>query len=525
VATRPVPFVRQATGLVREWGLLTTLSLTWGALGSVQVFPISAIAKYPGANFPLAYALVGLLMVPLMLLFTYLSIDMPRSASPYVFASRAANPFLGYISSFCFVISSCIILGVSYYVASGLLARIVEVAGRLANSPGLMQLGAQLGSPAGTVALAIVLLTLSLASLFNRRAFAFFINWPLFLFPLVMTSIAIAVLLLVPREAVPSLYDATLGGGAYREILDVAKKAGWDAAKYGAYSLTATASVIPLVLYALVGFERPTFLAGEIRRPAANMLRGLLYGSFALAVFYILLAVAPFAGYGVEWVSAYSTAITKPAQLALNPRQGITAMQYLAAALLPGLGWLQILLLLSAPLWFIHVGITRLAITSRAIFALSFEHFFPEALSRVSARTSTPLYSDLAVYIGGLVGIFLNAYAGYLLGAIAGTLLYVFIYLVASLGAILYPITCKEIYGQGLRWEIRGVPVISILGIIAFPISLFLLFMSAVGAGVQALTFTGVLVGIGSALFVYYWFKNQRAGIDLELMFKAIPPE
>src|SRR5208282_387205 len=93
-------FVREATGLVREFNALDSFGFQFG--GIVTVVGISTLfisfSFLLGAN--IVYSL--LILLPVLLLYyiveTQLSIVMPRSGGDYVFTSRILHPAIGLVS-------------------------------------------------------------------------------------------------------------------------------------------------------------------------------------------------------------------------------------------------------------------------------------------------------------------------------------------------------------------------------------------------------------------------------------------
>ncbi|MGI0086074.1 MAG: amino acid permease, partial [Nitrososphaerales archaeon] len=100
-------FLRQATGLTREFGIFDSI---WTNLSLVGVFFsltfIASTAPLTGGN-PLyggLIALVGMFFVALT--FAAISIITPRTASDYVFASRYLNPALGFVGNAGYYVST-----------------------------------------------------------------------------------------------------------------------------------------------------------------------------------------------------------------------------------------------------------------------------------------------------------------------------------------------------------------------------------------------------------------------------------
>lgn len=115
-------FVRKATGLVREIGLLTsiliTLSFTIGLGWQKRVFQFSGPAIVPSNQYVLginpmvmAFLLVGLVILFSIYSFAAMTAAMPRSGGGYVAVSRVLHPYLGYMGAWFEFLSTAISFG------------------------------------------------------------------------------------------------------------------------------------------------------------------------------------------------------------------------------------------------------------------------------------------------------------------------------------------------------------------------------------------------------------------------------
>ncbi|MEM2136645.1 MAG: hypothetical protein QXI93_01670 [Candidatus Methanomethylicia archaeon] len=91
---RETVYVRRASGLVRELGIMESLAVALsGAIGAgINVLVLQGANLYPGANVPLGYVLVGLMTIPLSFVIAHIAGDLPRSSALYIFVSRTLHP-------------------------------------------------------------------------------------------------------------------------------------------------------------------------------------------------------------------------------------------------------------------------------------------------------------------------------------------------------------------------------------------------------------------------------------------------
>jgi APA family basic amino acid/polyamine antiporter len=108
------------TGLLREMGLLglaaTGICSMLGA--GINVIPFMIQRNVPGIGpyvLP-AYLFAAIPAIFAALAYAILASAMPRAGGSYVYASRALNPYLGFVASFSQWFGLCIAIGVVSYV-------------------------------------------------------------------------------------------------------------------------------------------------------------------------------------------------------------------------------------------------------------------------------------------------------------------------------------------------------------------------------------------------------------------------
>ena len=101
MGAKKVTFARDATGLVREIGWLTALSIVLCNVigGGINFYSTSTPAILPLANVPLAFTIGAIPAISAAVVFALFGVAMPRSGGGYVYISRTMSPFLGFLSS------------------------------------------------------------------------------------------------------------------------------------------------------------------------------------------------------------------------------------------------------------------------------------------------------------------------------------------------------------------------------------------------------------------------------------------
>lgn len=540
-----VVFVRKASGLVREIGALSVMAIAANYVIADGFYLFTAGQGYqaPGANIPLALIIGGTIMSLAAFSVIFLTMATPRTASDYVAISRTLHPLLGYIESILvFGVHLWIIGALAFFLAWFWGSAFIQV-GLATHAQDLVALGEWMSVDVNFgVALGIVfVLIFGVLSLFGIKVFKYTVNL-LFALALAAGIITVAGAIYsatLGAAQIKNLWDMTYGAGAYDEILKVANAAGWrdyiasvtgDPNMWGwpgpwSPEITLSLSIV-ISAYAFWGLEYANYMAGEIDRPKRNFFLGTV-GAISLVFLYYLLVSSPTLLGFREFFSAYNYVMNTDAasQLTLNPVQTPTWAVFIASIF--G-GWapiLAIIVTLAVPLWVMNGIPVYMMVPSRISFSLAFDRFFPEKLAEVNARFRTPHWAILVTIIGGIVMIFLTAYSPWFYALTAVTAVAVR-WFFAALACTILPYRRPDLFQQGYTGKIGGVPVMSIVGGAATIGTLALLILGIqqiIGDVVSTSWFIGWLL-FAILLFYYYRYVNRKRGIDVERIFKEIPP-
>jgi len=521
---RETVYVRRASGLVRELGVLESLAVVMsGAIGAgINVLVLQGANLYPGANVPLAYVLVGLMTIPLSFVLAYLAGDLPRSSAFYVFVSRSLHPLLGFLGAWGLILSSAFVIGTLSRAFSLNLGPFLVLAGRAAKSDSLIGAGQFLMTDTGILLTSfIMLIAFWIIFTFGARVYGKFMD-VIFIIPLIGFVISLILFATTSPASVKALYDATWGPGAYDEIVSIGVKYGYTPEKY-AFNWAATMAIMSAAVFAYQGFERAAYVAGEVKTPRKTLMYSIFGGTILLFILYSLTAILSWGLYG-DWIIMYNIAIGKAGELKINPPARSPFVAHLAASLIPGIPALQIFLYIAGLLWLFNTPPTRFLVASRTMFAISFDRFLPERVAYVHPKTNSPIIADTITFILGIAGIIFSHYYGVYAAAISATLFDQFLLLLVMIGAILYPFVREEAYKAGYKYEFRGFPLITIIGIPCVAIQFIIYYLCVSTTSTTALSFGALWYAIGAIVFTYYYYKNKQRGIDPNLIFGEIPP-
>ncbi len=147
--------------------------------------------------------------------------------------------------------------------------------------------------------------------------------------------------------------------------------------------LTAGLAAMIGVLWAYEGWQYATFVGGEVREPQRNFPRGLIGGTLAIIVIYVLANVGYVAGLGPSQLAASSTVAPDAARAAFGP------------GLAPTLIGIAVLVSVTS------AAHGLLLTASRVFYAMARDGVFFRQLGEVHPRFGTPANSIIALAVWG----------------------------------------------------------------------------------------------------------------------------
>jgi basic amino acid/polyamine antiporter, APA family len=500
---------------------LTCISLSYGGL---LLFPQLAGA-WPGEN------LVG--MITLALVFcllpaaTYALIGaaVPRSGADYILASRVLNGPVAFISSWVFVASSALAAGsLVAVIPKTILPIFLKATSLIFPNTNLADVSVTLGQPQiqiliGTVITVIAFLTM----LVSQRTFLRILTAGILLAVAAWVLICIVLGSSSPQQF-QFAWDQVMGLDSFDQVIPSARALGFA-------SVAQPVGVIPggLLVGFLIffGFHGTTFIAGEVKKPERNLLRGSWLGLIAawgvLAGATVLLqrVVAP------EWLSAQSFLSQNPAYTGST----MPWIHFYAAILAPDLAVLLLMLAAWIYTW-INLVQTYILFASRILLSWADDGLIPAGMAYVHPRYRSPVVTMLAAAVlvqFGLVFSLLNAtpnpQSNFIYFAVISML-------VPVTAATFFPFLKKswfEACPPFVRARLGPLPVISLLGILTLIYLIFLLAAPVLFPGGPAPDGLSGLIAFGVMIILgLFWYGGRRInlrskGIKVEDTFKSLP--
>jgi amino acid transporter len=522
-------FARQSSGLVREISIvsavalnLSFISIVYGIIGATQV-PLA----FPGAGLALSVVICTVFCVPPYIMYSFFSRAMPRSGGDYVFASRALHPWAGLAASvngtlwYMFAITYAAFSTVQFALSATLAS-----VGTISGNHGLLTASADVLKHGWTFGLGLLVVALILATVCVRLPLTLKITRYLFYVVVAGTVVAAVVLLFGSRSSFVSA--VAHAGGNYHKIISASLKAGY---RPRAFSLGQSILSSSVPFYAL-GFGIVTaYVSGEVRAGKDVATRGKLYslllGGVAITIIFALSSHV----FGKSFLGG-STLLSNT----VSPQYPFSAPSnlFFYIDLLSGSTVVAVILGVTFMASAVAVAIPGFLISSRALFAWSFDRFIPESLSEVNARTRAPLKANLIAAGVAVVMLAVITFSpGSLVAGVAGTeiLGLTLTFIVVSVAAITFPYRRPAIYkGSAIERDIAGIPLMTLVGAASLAVYVLFAYSIASTSGLGATTTTGVValvlfVALGIIAYPIAFLLNKRRGVDISLASRELPPE
>ena len=538
-------FARKSSGLVKELGAFESFSINLISLGPGPAFGLFFIVLVlvPGANLLNATLLAALVSVPVIITYTVMATEMPRSGGEYVYSSRLLHPYFGLVAGVSRIVNVIIYAGVLPFwfvwlaVGPGLAGW-----GVLANHPNLASLGsnwslvgvAGLATAASQFQVVVVGEVLTVAAMIlwivmkPRLAFRVF-SALLFLEILGLLAVVVALLAIGHSGFVSAVnsFMATQEGYVGNYYQD-ASNYGASLGAYGS-SVGNTLTFVPLVFAFYFMFSTaPNYIAGEFRRTSRSVRLGMGV-SFILAL--ILSAAVIVVFQSVVGMNFLNGAVASTVYVLGGPTPtlpfaaGFVTLPMFAAH---GNDVLLGLMFLGAASWYLLWVILGLYIFSRYALSFSLDRLLPRGMSAVLRATHQPYVGIITVSAAGLVLLPLVTYY-------YTTFYSPLVYLLFFLPMVTVALTSISLAVHGLKvrrgWFVAAGAVSAFVTVIAaYLVSTLPLLGGAAGftlsnQATSYYTILGVFVGSLVWYFALHRYTRAARGIDIALAFKELPPD
>lgn len=505
--TQPEIFVRKSSGLRKEVSLLDAVMLNIGNM-SAGLALFTSISPYvqQGSSLWVASIIGLLLALPQAFMYTYLSSRIPRTGGDYVWISRILGGPLGTVLALSLMIESLAYFAITAFFSSQALQTVIMTIGTVDSQQNLVSLSSVLSN--STTDYLIGALIFGAIILFNivRARWGYLLVSILGVISLISTVTAFFVLLSNSGH-----FLSNPGLDTYITSLGVNP----SSIPREGYSFSLSDTIFMLPLFAL--FTYPWMQAGPA---VASEFRGRSVVKFNIFVSLLLTGLIVTGGFYVMYAGA---GFTPTNYLFMNPNTQYAYSFWSAAIAMAPNQVVQWVIGIGTFTWEVMVLAYGVIVFARYIFAISFDRVLPEIFSRISTKGS-PVYThllDLVVTLGLLsIPVFSSQGAIALYGAvILGTLYFAFV----GLAGIIFSVKNR-------------VPLVTIASVITLLYFAYLTYDAVVNPSIGFVTASfqpnpitlGFVIGtlvLSALVYAVSYFMNKSRGIDLNMVYKEIPPD
>jgi APA family basic amino acid/polyamine antiporter len=488
-------------GLLREMGLLglaaTGICSMLGA--GINVIPFMIQRNVPGIGpyvLP-SYLFAAAPAILAALAYAILASAMPRAGGSYVYASRALNPYLGFVASFSQWFGLCIAIGVVSYV---LIPFLRDIAAAL----DLQAVASALDTGAIRVTLALVFLWTFVGV--NLRGIRLYEK---ILIPLMFLMFALGAVVIVTGF----LYGQDDFAAALLQQDGQTVPSSGPAPFHLPIYFAASA----LLFASFIGFDSIAQAGGEARNPGRSLPLAIGIAVVTVGTFYILFTGAVY--HAVPWAYIAKAGMTRD----------LTAPGLLGY-LLPT-GW-TVAIVAGAAVALINDLPAMLLAVSRLMFAWGEDGIFPRHVARVHPKRHTP---HIAILISGILasaGIVGNFLADdFFLGVDILVLSMLVNFLLMCLSVLVFPLRNPELARHVRVVTSRKAQVVlAVSGVTVLGGFLVIHVWKDLTTTLRAWYLHStpvylIVMAAGSAIYAREMWRLRRKGIDVKALFSKLPPE
>jgi basic amino acid/polyamine antiporter, APA family len=535
-------FVRQSSGLVREASVLDALifnAVFSAPVGATLAFGIFyALGTSPGADIVLALVIAFLVNIPVCIMMSMMASAMPRVGGDYVWISRILHPAVAVFSNLSAAVSAMI--GAAFWARSFAVLAVgptLAVLGAVTTNSGLINAGnAVSGTNAigqwWTFGLGFALIIILAVAMSSGTKWSFRVQNTCWIIASIGTFLAFIALLIGSRSDFTAHFNAfaqpyTHSANSYQAIQNAAAKAGFTFT--GGHLFSATIPVIAIIMTFMMWNWWSAYIAGELksagklRRQMSVMLGALVWDSLFLIIGVLLL----YRSAGEQFTASIN-------YLTGTPSYVLPVLPYynLMASIAANNSVFALLIAISFLFWNLPAMFPNTFMPVRSIFAWAFDRILPSKLSEVSERTHAPIPAIIVasiIVLGILIWSVLSIsfFTLLSLGVLAG----VVTILAVSVAAIVFPFRRPELYRNSpANVSIAGIPVLPIVAVLSIVVMVALAYivLSYPQLGIiawQGFAFMGSLVVLGLLIFFIARGVRSTQGINLDLIYRELPPE
>jgi len=523
----PRVFVRDATGLVREFGSWDSFAFNFG--GIVTVVGLSALFVsfnvLTGANLLVALLLILPILIAYTVADTQLGIAMPRSGGDYVYVSRILHPGIGLAASMLLVF--LLILNPAIFsdlITTGYIPGLLNAFGWTTQASMLSNTTVRLILDNIIMGTSIMLVIIPVR--FYSKMQTLFVG--LALIGSILVPVALGAL---GHDGFVAAFNAQ-SSVSYNAVIGQAQSLGYTPH----FSWTDTILTLPGLSFFLVT-NWPCVVGGELKSVKKSMTIGVIGGvMFAWVIFFVTAGLYYFV-LGPDFAGSVAYLVqNSPSTAPFGGTNVLTSiLQYIYGTTTP-VGVLVTVLIAASLIAACFIVIAQsILLSTRHIFAWAFDNVLPSKFANVNDRFGTPVFTTLVLWVIAEIVLWITIFQSSAIAVLSNAGLAESLgYGPALVAAMLFARRRKELFDSSpstTKIKVGGIYLITILGAIgAIGFATIVVFVAAFPIIGFPITSTNILFLISIFLFggvLYYAARYYRKGqgIDIDMAFKQIPPE
>jgi amino acid transporter len=533
-------YVRQSSGLIKSWSTWDAFiynAMASGFILNTTIFSqyASMLGAFPGTNPFLGILIAGFGVLPMLIVFAMLASAMPRCGGDYVWMSRILHPAIGFAIILGGVVPFWYLLYMTwngYNLAVPFLGSALGLIGTLNGWPSLVAAGSWIEGSQMVLVLSIIsIIVPALWVSLGMRRYAW-IQRGIFVVCLVAFVVIVGGYAMVSNAMFVKSFNqffSYIGPDTYDKVISTASVS-------TAFSWSDTLVWTSFVSVQFMWMWMVAPMLGEVKNAESfkHMLAANLGAVFLAVVTQLVLVTLFYLSPGWDFMVSLGKLIFTGDPL-ITSMPFVPYFNYLPFLAIPNVG-LIVVVCIALMLTAFFYNVVNMLGPSRYLFSQSFDRALPEKVAYVNPKFGTPL---VAIVICGIIGLlwtfWSTAYPSvWLFVSATGFMAYLPISLVCIVGIIFpYRSSTKHIYEASpcAKYKVKGVPIISILGVLGFVYSIVLVAyytaIPALGVSSYPPSYYMMVVLLLAAAGLYYvtrWYRKTKQGIDIELAFRDLPP-
>jgi len=528
-------FVRKSSGLVREIGSRDAFSVATGGVNPttniVVLYVFLAFASNADLTWP--YVIGAAMLMPLALCYAQLVAAMPRSGGDFVYASRLLHPAVGAFVGFGMLLTYLYLAGGgAALIGQLLLPQFLQTAGAATHVHGLTTFAGTLASSKWWQ-FAMTALVVALAGVIAVRGGRAVgrATWWLFGAGLLGAVVLVVNALTHDNHVFRAAYEHATVPGAYQHVIAAAHK---DGIQTGS-TWSGLWKVLPFIALGYNGFTQNNLPAGELKRPAKTYLQATVGCLVASGVLIVVTWLALKHMAGMHFLQAAS-ALSQGDPTAWQHATGGATFTGNYYGEIVGSPVTRTVIAGGFMIGALINPVSVAFVSSRIMFALSFDRLIPSRLADVRKRSHMPVNAALAASLIVLLFAALTIFStGFLRLARNALLMSLFVFLIGSLCAAILPYRRRDLFESSpkvLKARIVGIPAITLVAVVSFAIQATLFYVAATNGSISGgydFGSVATLVGVGLAGIVAYvvsrFYLLRANGVNIDLAMKELPPD